>query len=122
LFSDDLRAEIHTLCSGPLTSLRIYNPRIDSVLQVPCLKRLPDLLPLDGVVRIELREDVPVFKAPQWVQDRIETLLDKQHSGVLSADEARELDSYEELDDYLGFVNRVVRNATQSQQTPLASS
>jgi len=35
----------------------------------------------------------------------------------LSVEEEQELDSYEEIDDYLSFLNRVVRNLhTQSQQ------
>jgi hypothetical protein len=89
--------------------------------ELPRLRYLPQVLPLDNVVRIELQEGMPVFRASEWVQERIETLLEKQQSTPLTLDESRELDSYEEVDDYLSFVNRVVRNLiiSQSSATPI---
>ncbi len=85
---------------------------------LPTLKQLPATLPLEGAVRLELEEGIPVFRASSAVQDRIEKLLGKQGTIGLSAEEAQELDSYEEVDDYLSFVNRTVRNLflQQSQQ------
>jgi hypothetical protein len=84
------------------------------------LRHLPQVLPLDNVVRIELQDGVPVFRASEWVQERIAMLLEKQQSTPLAHDESRELDSYEEVDDYLSFVNRVVRNLIISQaSTPV---
>ncbi len=80
------------------------------ILPLPKLNTLPDTLPIDGAVRIELEEGVPIFRASQEVQDRIEELLDKQNWATLSLEEAQELDSYEEIDDYLSFVNRTMRN------------
>jgi hypothetical protein len=80
------------------------------ILPLPKLNTLPTTLPMDGAVRIELEEGVPIFRASQAVQNRIEQLLDKQHLAALSAEEAHELDSYEEMDDYLSFVNRTIRN------------
>jgi uncharacterized protein YnzC (UPF0291/DUF896 family) len=65
-------------------------------------------------VRIELVEGVPLFKASNQVQERIEALLEKNRAGALTADEVQELDLYEEIDDYLSFINRTVRNLTQS--------
>jgi len=47
------------------------------------------------------------------VQDHIEALLHKQHSASLSVDEAEELQQYEAMDDYLSFVNRLLRNLAQ---------
>lgn len=82
---------------------------------VPRLQSLPAALPLDGAVRIELEEGVPVFRASASVQDRIEELLAKQRETDLGAEEGAELDRYEELDDYMRFVNRVARNLVQSQ-------
>lgn len=85
----------------------------------PKLQSLPTTLPLEGAVRIELVEGVPMFRASNVVQERIETLLFKQQTSQLSPDEEQELDRYEEIDDYLSFLNRVVRNLfqTQDQQT-----
>lgn len=82
---------------------------------LPRLQKLPTLLPLEGAVRIELEEGVPVFRASDVIQARIEDLIMKQSSGELSAAEEKELDRYEEIDDYLSFVNRVVRNLTQTK-------
>lgn len=86
---------------------------------MPKLHRLPAALPLEGAVRIELQQGVPFFKASQAVQERIETLLHQQQTAALTAAEEEELDRYEEMDDYLSFVNRTIRNMVhQSQPTP----
>jgi len=77
------------------------------------LRRLPATLPLEGSVRIEMQEGVPVFRASGAIQARIETLLFRQREGRLSVGEQDELDRYEEIDDYLSFVNRLVRNSMQ---------
>jgi hypothetical protein len=77
---------------------------------LPNLRELPSSLPLEGAVRLELKEGIPIFRASLLVQDRIEQLLFKQKDSSLSHDEERELDSYEEIDEYLSFVNRTIRN------------
>lgn len=77
----------------------------------PQLHTLPSSLPLEGAIRIELQEGIPIFCASNHVQNRIEELLDKQKETSLNAEEERELDAYEEIDDYLSFVNRTLRNA-----------
>ena len=82
----------------------------------PKLQRLPVTLPLEGAVRIELVEGVPIFRASSVVQERIETLLFEQQISQLTPDEEQELDSYEEMDDYLSFLNRIVRNLFQIQE------
>ena len=82
----------------------------------PKLQRLPVTLPIEGAVRLELQEGVPIFRASTAVQKRIAALLRKQQASELSAEEAEELDQYEEIDNYLSFLNRVVRNSLQSQQ------
>ena len=74
------------------------------------LEHLPNSLPLDGAVRIELVEGVPIFRASVTVIERIATLLAKQKESLLTLEEENELDKYEELDDYLSLVNRMVRN------------
>lgn len=77
---------------------------------LPRLQVLPKTLPLDIVVRLELEEGLPVFRAPAAVQECIEKLLEKQQDAGLSADEDQELDLYEEVNDYISFVNRTVRD------------
>ena len=73
---------------------------------------------MEGAIRIELEEGVPIFRASNAVQNRIEELLAKQLDAILSVEEEQELNSYEEIDDYLSFVNRTLRNIflAQSQQ------
>ena len=65
------------------------------------LDHLPASLPLEGAVRIELVEDIPTFRASSQLQARIDVLLDKQKESSLDGKEEQELDTYEELDDYL---------------------
>jgi hypothetical protein len=77
---------------------------------LPKLQQLPTNLPIDGAVRIELEEGIPIFRVSCFVQARIEALLSKQQDSSLDVEEERELDCYEEIDDYLSFVNRTVRN------------
>lgn len=85
---------------------------------LPKLHNLPSSLPIEGAVRIELEEGIPIFRATSTVQDRIEELLSKQQTSGLTPEEEQECDRYEEIDDYLSFVNRTIRNLflTQSQQ------
>lgn len=77
---------------------------------LPKLAALPMTLPLEGAVRLELVEGVPVLRASAQVQARIEELLAQQQEMALTASEARELDAYGEMDDYLSLINRLVRN------------
>jgi hypothetical protein len=83
---------------------------------LPKLRSFPQNLPLEGAVRMELVEGVPIFRAANIVQNRIETLLAKQQDETLNPAEEEELDCYEDIDDYLSFVNRMVRNASFSSQ------
>jgi uncharacterized protein YnzC (UPF0291/DUF896 family) len=46
---------------------------------------------------------------PPWFKN-------KQQAGTLTEEEAEEVDRYEEIDDYLSFLNRLVRNQLQSPQ------
>ncbi len=84
-------------------------------MALPVLPKLKSL-PAQGAVEIVLAERVPIFRASEAVQARIETLLAKQKDSPLSIEEEQELDSYEEIDDYLSFVNRTMRNVYQKQQ------
>jgi uncharacterized protein YnzC (UPF0291/DUF896 family) len=87
-------------------------------MKIPSLQRLRSLpvnLPLEGAVRIELEEGIPIFRASSAVLARIDRLLTKQQDAVLTSEEEQELDSYEEIDDYLSFVNRTVRNISLTE-------
>jgi hypothetical protein len=83
-------------------------------MPVQHLPTLVKALPMDDAVRIEPCEGVPVFRATPRVQERIEDLLEKQTEGPLEKSETRELEAFEELDELLSLVNRLVRNAIQS--------
>lgn len=85
------------------------------VESVPALSGLPATLPRDGAIEIELEQGVLIFRVSASVQHRIEELLEKQRESKLTAVEELELDQYEEVDDYLSFVNRLSRNIVQSQ-------
>ena len=75
---------------------------------------LPATMPVEGAIRIQLEEGVPILRASGSVQSRIESLLAKEKRAALSLEEEREFDRYEEIDDYLSFVNRVIRNLLQN--------
>ena len=81
----------------------------------PRLRNLPPTLPLEGAIRMELQEGIPIFRSSNSVQERIEWLVDKQQDAELTEKEVEELERYEEMDDYLSFLNRVVRNLQQAQ-------
>lgn len=85
---------------------------------LPKLHYLPDSLPVEGAVRLDLEEGIPIFRASSSVQERIEVLLSKQKTTLLNSDEEQELDRYEEMDDYLSFVNRTIRNLSFNQAHP----
>lgn len=74
------------------------------------LDNLPPTFPQEEAIRIELVEGIPILKASQKVQNRIENLLVKQQTTLLNPEEEEELDHYENLDDYLSLVNRTIRN------------
>lgn len=91
-------------------------------MKPPILKALLELLPMDAAVRIELVEGVPIFRAPPHVQERIEDLLERRQMTVLEAEETRELMQYEELDEFLGLVNRLMRNEMLTADAANASA
>lgn len=83
---------------------------------VPSLSALPLTLPREGAIKLELEEGILIFRVSQAVQDRIEWLLARQREATLTATEMQELQQYEEIDDYLSFLNRLIRNLAQTQQ------
>lgn len=89
---------------------------------VPMLDKLPVTLPRDGAIELELEQGVLIFRVSQAVQERVETLLDKQREQTIAPNETEELQQYEEVDDYLSFLNRLIRNLAQFQQQGLHSA
>jgi hypothetical protein len=57
------------------------------MLLLPKLQNLPNTFPIEGAVRIELVEGIPLFRASSTVQERIETLLEKQQNYLLNSEE-----------------------------------
>jgi hypothetical protein len=92
-----------------------------SQLVIPKLNRLPETWLRDGAVQLELEQGIVIFRASAAVQTRIAKLLDKQRSNTLTETEERELTDYEEVDDYLSHVNRLIRNLSQSSEDNLAA-
>jgi len=88
-----------------------------NTLLLPNLQNITPLLPLEGVICLDLCEGIPRFRASQSIHDRIQSLLEIQKERPLSLEEEQELDRYEEIDDYLSFVNRTVRNAILIRQS-----
>jgi hypothetical protein len=82
---------------------------------LPKLETLPPNFPSEGGISLTLVEGITIFRTSPIIQNRIETLLDKQKESRLTIDEEKELDSYEELDDYLSLVNRTIRNLYLTQ-------
>jgi hypothetical protein len=89
--------------------------------QIPKLNNLPPTLLRDGAIRLELEQGTVIFRASSPVQKRIENLLDKQKETGLTDDEEKELLEYEELDDFLSHVNRVIRNLSLNSEVKLAA-
>ncbi|MEK6302325.1 MAG: hypothetical protein AABO41_16570 [Acidobacteriota bacterium] len=90
-------------------------------LTIPKLNRLPETLLRDGAVHLELEQGIVIFRASAAVQTRIAELLEKQQANTLTEEEERELTDYEEIDDYLSHVNRLIRNLSQSSENNLAA-
>lgn len=85
------------------------------------LHSLPQTLPQNRGVELSLQDGILIFRASSEVRDRVHELVEKEKVSGLSADEKQELDAYEEIDDYLSSVNRLIRNSTVSGEIPLAS-
>lgn len=81
----------------------------------PTIHNLPRSLPRDGAVNLELESGVPVLRASPATQNRVEDLLQKQKDSPLTSDEEQELEQYEDIDDYLSYLNRLTRNLAAAQ-------
>jgi hypothetical protein len=75
------------------------------------LHRLPNSLPSEGSIGIELVKGVLVFRISTKIQEPIETLTAQKTESALTSEEARELDQYQQLVDYLNLVNETIKKA-----------
>lgn len=82
---------------------------------ISALNGLPVSLQHDGAINIELEEGALIFRVSNEVQNRIEDLLHKQKSAELTDDEEKEMQQYEDIDDYLSLLNRLSRNMVLKQ-------
>jgi hypothetical protein len=92
---------------------------INLVASVPKLQGLPVSLPREKVVEVDVEQGVMLFRVSKKAQERIEKLLSKQKKTELNESEETELDRYEEIDDYLSFLNRLTRNLAENQTKEL---
>jgi hypothetical protein len=83
---------------------------------VPTLSDLPVTLPREGAIEIELEQGVLVFRVSKSVQGRVEALLDGHRASSLTPAEEQELSQYEAIDDYLSYLNRLIRNLAEAQK------
>ena len=75
------------------------------------LHRLPNSLPSDGSIGIELVKGLLVFRISTKIQEPIETLIAQKTESAFTSEEATELEQYQELVDYLNLVNETMRKA-----------
>jgi len=75
------------------------------------LHRLPNSLPSEGSIRIELVKRILVFRISTKIQERIETLIAQKTESALTTEEATELEQYQQLVDYLNLVNETIKKA-----------
>lgn len=70
-------------------------------------------LPLENAVELVLEQGSNHFQGFVSRSDQIAELLDRQGSGVITPHEESEFDAFEEIDDYLSHVNRLIRNSRE---------
>ncbi|MBX7170566.1 MAG: hypothetical protein K1X72_06380 [Pyrinomonadaceae bacterium] len=75
----------------------------------------------ENSVRLEIEQGIVIFRASKEMQTRIEDLLEKNKSDSLTKNEEIELSAYEEIDDYLSHVNRLIRNSSQNSEVNFAA-
>jgi hypothetical protein len=80
-------------------------------------KRLPSAFRRDGAIDLEIEQGVIILRASKAVQTRIESLLHKNRTAKLTPAERRELQQYEQIDDYLSLLNRLSRNLSQPPES-----
>jgi hypothetical protein len=83
---------------------------------MPSLDQLPAALRRDGSISLEIEQGVVVLRASKAVQRRLESLVRRSQTGKLTQEEERELEQFEQMDDYLSLLNRLSRNLAESRK------
>lgn len=92
-----------------------------TIQQLPKLRNVSKDLINDQAVNLKIEQGVVIFRASNEMQNRIGDLLEKVKTDSLNPKEAKELKTYEEIDDYLSHVNRLIRNSTENSEVSLAA-
>lgn len=82
---------------------------------------MPKNLLKDNAIRLEIEQGVLIFRATEKIQNRIAELVEKEKTLALTAKETEELDAYEEIDDYLSYINRFIRNSAMTSEVNIAA-
>ncbi len=85
------------------------------------LENLPKDLLKDTAIRLEIEEGVLIFRATEKIQTGIAEQMEKEKNKSLSANEIEEQDAYEEIDDYLSYVNRIIRNSAMNSEVNITA-
>ncbi|MGH9822474.1 MAG: hypothetical protein ACREDR_04385 [Blastocatellia bacterium] len=88
---------------------------------IPRFDDLPPALRREGSISLEIEQGVAVLRASKAVQRRLESLVRKSKIGKLTPDEKTELEQFEQVDDYLSFLNRLSRNLARPQEAEEAA-
>jgi hypothetical protein len=83
----------------------------------PSLQSLPASLSIKEAVSIVIEEGIPIFRASQIIQHRIETLLQKQAEETLTPEEIVEFDRYKKIDEKSIQFLRTAQEAESSYLT-----
>ena len=86
---------------------------------LPRFHHLSVLSSREGMIAFGMQDGIPVLRASDSFQQRIEVLLHKQQETALSDSEREEFESYEEMDDYLSLLNRITRNLFLEGEFPV---
>lgn len=63
---------------------------------------------LQSGIKVEKIDDLRLFKFTDDLQNQLETLLEKNQTGLLTADEQTELSAIEELDRIFTYLNSLL--------------
>ena len=78
--------------------------------QLPQFHHLSLFSNREDMIAFAVQDGIPVLRASDSCQKRIDALLRKERETGLSDAEREEFASYEEIDDYLSLLNRMTRN------------
>jgi hypothetical protein len=75
---------------------------------------LPARLRREGAINLEVKQGVIILRALQSCPRSHRSVVAKRQTAKLTRSERKELQQYEQIDDYLSLLNRLSRNLAQS--------